>query len=75
VRSPRASELRELLEASGASVCADGRPDTLLVHHATTEQIGTLAAEHGIALFELTRSVGTLEDRFLELTGEGGHVR
>ncbi|HEX8156462.1 MAG TPA: ATP-binding cassette domain-containing protein [Solirubrobacteraceae bacterium] len=75
VRSPRAPELRELLEASGASVSADGRPDTLLVHHASTEQIGTLAAEHGIALFELTRSVGTLEDRFLELTGEGGHVR
>ena len=75
VRSPRAPELRELLVASGASVSADGRPDTLLVHHASTEQIGTLAAEHGIALFELTRSVGTLEDRFLELTGEGGHVR
>jgi ABC-2 type transport system ATP-binding protein len=75
VRSPRAGELRELLEAFGASVSADGREDTLLVHHATTEQIGTLAAEHGIALFELTRSVGTLEDRFLELTGEGGHVR
>jgi len=75
VRSPRTSELRELLEAFGALVSVDSRPDTLLVHHATTEQIGTLAAEHGIALFELTRSVGTLEDRFLELTGEGGHVR
>jgi ABC-2 type transport system ATP-binding protein len=75
VRSPRAAELRELLMQSGASVSADGRPDTLLVQHATMEQIGTLAAEHGIALFELTRSVDTLEDRFLELTGEGGHVR
>jgi ABC-2 type transport system ATP-binding protein len=75
VRSPRAAELCDLLEASGASVSTDGRPDTLLVHDATMERIGTLAAEHGIALFELTRSVSTLEDRFLELTGEGGHVR
>jgi ABC-2 type transport system ATP-binding protein len=75
VRSPRTAELRELLEAAGASVSNDGRADTLLVQDATMEQIGTLAAEHGIALFELTRSVSTLEDRFLELTGEGGHVR
>jgi ABC-2 type transport system ATP-binding protein len=75
VRSPRAAELRELLETAGASVSSDGRSDTLLVQDATMEQIGTLAAEHGIALFELTRSVSTLEDRFLELTGEGGHVR
>ena len=75
VRSPRAAELRELLEAAGAAVSVDGKPDTLLVQRATMEQIGELAAEHGIPLYELTRSVGTLEDRFLELTGEGGHVR
>ncbi len=75
VRSPRADELRELLEGAGASVAVDGRPDSMHVHNASLEQIGTLAAEHGIPIFELTHEVATLEDRFLELTGESGNVR
>ncbi len=75
VRSPRAAELRELLEASGATVSADGRPDSMVVHETSLEQIGTLAAEHGIPIFELTHETATLEDRFLELTGERGNVR
>jgi ABC-2 type transport system ATP-binding protein len=75
VRSPRARELRRLLQAEGATVTADGRPDAMLVQHASLEQIGTLAADHGIPIFELTHEVSTLEDRFLELTGEGGNVR
>jgi ABC-2 type transport system ATP-binding protein len=75
VRSPRADELRDLLEQQGATVTLDGRPDSMLVQHASLEQIGTLAADHGIPIFELTHEVATLEDRFLELTGEGGNVR
>src|SRR5918998_1794205 len=75
VRSPRAAELRDLLEAEGATVTIDGRPDAMLVQHASLEQIGMLAADHGIPIFELTHQVATLEDRFLELTGEGGNVR
>jgi ABC-2 type transport system ATP-binding protein len=75
VRSPRAAELRELLEDEGARVVVDGRSDSMLVHHASLEQIGTLAADHGIPIFELTHEVSTLEDRFLELTGEKGNVR
>jgi ABC-2 type transport system ATP-binding protein len=75
VRSPRADDLRDALEAAGASVTRDGRRDSMLVHHASLEQIGTLAADHGIPIFELTHETATLEDRFLELTGEGGHVR
>jgi len=39
------------------------------------EAIGTLAAEHAITIFELTHERATLEDRFLELTGEKGNVR
>jgi len=75
VRSPRLDDLRDLLEEDGARVVLDGRADAMLVHHATLEQIGTLAAENGIPIFELTHEVSTLEDRFLELTGEGGNVR
>jgi ABC-2 type transport system ATP-binding protein len=75
VRSPRADELRELLEEAGASVATHGRPDAMHVHNASLEEIGTLAAEHGIPIFELTHEVTTLEDRFLELTGQSGNVR
>ena len=75
VRTPRPGELRAVLEADGAGVATDDRDEVLLVHHTTLERIGTLAAEHGLPLFELTREAQTLEDRFLELTGEGGHVR
>ena len=75
VRSPRADELRDVLEEAGASVAVDGRPDSMHVHNASLEQIGTLAAEHGIPIFELTHEAATLEDRFLELTGESGNVR
>ncbi|MBA3746327.1 MAG: hypothetical protein H0W96_02410 [Solirubrobacterales bacterium] len=75
VRSPRMDELRTLLEEHGASATRDGRADTMLVHGSSLEKIGTLAAENGIPIFELTRAISTLEDRFLELTGESGNVR
>jgi ABC-2 type transport system ATP-binding protein len=75
VRSPRKEELRDLLEAAGGAVRGEGRADAMLVHGLALEEIGTLAAEHGIPIFELTRAVSTLEDRFLELTGESGNVR
>jgi ABC-2 type transport system ATP-binding protein len=75
VRSPRSDELHVLLEDAGASVRGEGRADTMLVHGVSLEEIGTIAAEHGIPVFELTRAAATLEDRFLELTGESGNVR
>jgi ABC-2 type transport system ATP-binding protein len=75
VRSPRMDELRTLLEDAGGSARREGRADTMLVHGMSLEEIGTLAADNGIALFELTRATATLEDRFLELTGESGNVR
>ncbi|MDQ3676947.1 MAG: ATP-binding cassette domain-containing protein [Actinomycetota bacterium] len=75
VRTPASDELKAVLEADGAGVTTDGRPEVLLVHRLALERIGTLAAEHGIVVFELTRSASSLEDRFLELTGEGGNVR
>jgi hypothetical protein len=61
VRSPRLDELRALLEEEGAAVMPDGRPDAMIVQRSSLETIGTLAADHGIPL--------------LELTGERGNVR
>ncbi len=75
VRSPRMSELRPLLEAAARSARREGRADTMLFHGVSLEEIGTIAAENGIPIFELTRAAATLEDRFLELTGESGNVR
>jgi len=75
VRSPRLEDLRTLLEEQGAGVITDGRPDAMIVNRSSLEAIGTLAAEHAITIFELTHERATLEDRFLELTGEKGNVR
>ncbi|HEV2777279.1 MAG TPA: hypothetical protein VGV90_16950, partial [Solirubrobacteraceae bacterium] len=75
VRSPRRDALRELLEEQGAAVMVDGRPDAMIVQRSSLEAVGTLAADHGIPIFELTHERATLEDRFLELTGESGNVR
>jgi ABC-2 type transport system ATP-binding protein len=75
VRTPQSEQLKAALEAGGAGVTTDGRPEVLLVHRMALEGIGTIAAQHGIVIFELTRSASSLEDRFLELTGEGGNVR
>jgi ABC-2 type transport system ATP-binding protein len=75
VRSPQASRLAGLLgDHDGTSIEAVG-DDVLLVRGTQPERVGLLAAEHGIPLFELTQQETTLEERFLELTGEGGHVR
>jgi ABC-2 type transport system ATP-binding protein len=75
VRSPEASRLAGLLGDRGGVTVESAGDDLLLVRGAEAEDIGLLAAEHGIALFELTRQQTTLEERFFELTGEGGHVR
>jgi ABC-2 type transport system ATP-binding protein len=66
VRSPRAEELRSLLEAEGVAVERAG--DSVLAVHAPPERVGDLAAANGIALHELVAESGTLEEAFLELT-------
>ena len=69
VRSPRMPELAELLVSHGATTeSLDG--DRMQVRGTDAEAIGTLAAERGIALFELTPLEASLEDAFLELTGD-----
>jgi ABC-2 type transport system ATP-binding protein len=69
VRSPKADELAAALTSVGLSVDrAEG--GALSVHGATTEQVGELAANRGIALHELTLQQATLEAAFMELTGE-----
>jgi len=67
VRTPRASDLIELLTARGATAHVVSA-DWTEVTGATSEQIGTLAAEHAIPIFETTTEAADLEDIFLRLT-------
>jgi ABC-2 type transport system ATP-binding protein len=70
VRSPTAERLAELLAAAeiDATSAADGR----LAVAAPPEQVGEIAAEHRIVLHELSVERASLEEVFLELTGDPG---
>jgi ABC-2 type transport system ATP-binding protein len=67
VRTPRAADLAELLTLQGASATVVAA-DRVEITGATSEQIGTVAAEHAIAIFETTTQGADLEDIFLRLT-------
>ncbi|MER7077557.1 ABC-2 type transport system ATP-binding protein [Saccharopolyspora kobensis] len=69
VRSPRASDLQQLIAAQGLSVRATAN-DTLVIDGAETDQVGELAAQHQIVLHELTAQRGSLEDAFMQLTSD-----
>ena len=62
---PAAFALR--LTSSGATV-REGAESSLVVSGLTSEEIGKLAAYHGIVLSELTPQRPSLEDAFMELT-------
>jgi ABC-2 type transport system ATP-binding protein len=68
VRSPRAAELRELLEAPGVTVTAPDGGGLLTVTGLTAAQIGDAASDSGIAIHELTPQQASLEEAFMTLT-------
>jgi len=69
LRSPRAAELAGLLTARGATVTP--QPDgALVVTGLDAAAIGDLAAGHGIAVHALVPRQASLEDAYLDLTGE-----
>jgi ABC-2 type transport system ATP-binding protein len=67
IRTPKADELAAALTARGATTRLVA-PDRLTVTGATLEQIGTLAAEQTIPIFETATQGSDLEDIFLKLT-------
>jgi ABC-2 type transport system ATP-binding protein len=69
VRSPQATELREVL-AGRATAIAAVAPGLLRVRGASAEQIGELAAEKGLVLHELVPQRASLEQAYLQLTRE-----
>ena len=70
VRSPDAATLGSLLADAGVEVQVQG--DGRLAVSAEPERVGEIAAAHGVVLHELTAQRATLEEVFLELTGEPG---
>jgi ABC-2 type transport system ATP-binding protein len=74
VRSPRAAELSGLAAARGGQVTPE--PDgALVVTGLDAAAIGDLAAAHGIALHALVPRQASLEDVYLDLTGESTEYR
>jgi ABC-2 type transport system ATP-binding protein len=69
VRTPHAQALAAALAVLGATTTAVGT-DQLRVSGVSAEQIGTLAADRAIPIFEATTEVADLESVFLSLTGQ-----
>ena len=60
-------------EASTCPHCeATAVGEDRITAHAPTERVGEIAASHGVVLHELTAERASLEEVFLELTGEPG---
>ncbi|OXM74636.1 MULTISPECIES: ABC transporter ATP-binding protein [Amycolatopsis] len=66
VRSPQLDQLRSLLPADSATDTDDG----ILVSGLDSEKIGELAAGNGIVLHELSPQTGSLEQAFMQITGD-----
>jgi ABC-2 type transport system ATP-binding protein len=67
VRSPQASQLRDLIVGPDV-VVETVEPGVLEVVGLSAEQIGDAAAERGFAIHELTLQQASLEEAFMDLT-------
>jgi ABC-2 type transport system ATP-binding protein len=68
VRSPQLPRLRAVLEGASATVVGDG--PAAVVSGMDSDKIGELAAANGIVLHELSPHVGSLEQAFMQITGD-----
>ena len=67
VRSPQLAALRDLV--AGPDVRLESVDDSgVEIHGLDSEQVGEIAAKHGIVLHELTPQRASLEEAFMELT-------
>ena len=67
VVSPDADALRILIEGAGGSVSLDGA-DVLNVTGLECREVGVLAAQGGLTLYELSPQDASLEEAFMEMT-------
>lgn len=69
VRTSDSVTLADLLRSRGTEVDRVG-PDTLRVSGCTSDEVGQLARDHGLAVLELATRRTSLEQRYLELTSD-----
>jgi ABC-2 type transport system ATP-binding protein len=69
VRSPHADKLGAMLLDKGFTV-REGEDGALTVSGATSDQVGDIAATAGVVLHELSPQRGSLEEAFMQLTGD-----
>jgi ABC-2 type transport system ATP-binding protein len=69
VRSPEASQLRQLLAGPGISVTEAGA-GVLVVRGVDPAQIGAVARSHQLAIHELVVERASLEEAFMQMTGD-----
>jgi ABC-2 type transport system ATP-binding protein len=74
VRSPHAARLGEAIAAPDVRVRSVG-PDLIEVQGVDAKEIGLAAHVSGIVLYELTPRQASLEDAFMEMTGEAIEYR
>jgi ABC-2 type transport system ATP-binding protein len=67
VRSPQVSTLTELIAGPDVTTEPVG-PSAVEIHGLDSEQVGEIAAENGIVLYELIPQQASLEEAFMELT-------
>jgi ABC-2 type transport system ATP-binding protein len=75
VRATRLDDLAGILTAKGGRVEPSPADDSLVVHDLTTDTIGDLAFDNGIALHELALIAASLEEAFMELTDDAVEFR
>jgi ABC-2 type transport system ATP-binding protein len=74
VRSPRATELRDVLVPTGATVTGT-EPGVLKVSGLDTDRISDLALRYGLPVHELTPQRASLEQAYMELTRDALEYR
>lgn len=74
VRSPHAAKLAEVISAPDVRIRTLGE-DLIEIHGVEVEAIGRAALVSGIVLYELAPQEASLEDAFMELTGESIEFR
>jgi ABC-2 type transport system ATP-binding protein len=67
VRSPEAARLRGLLGRADVRIASDG-PDLLRIDGITPEEVGTIASQAGVPVFDLRVERASLEEAFMQAT-------
>jgi ABC-2 type transport system ATP-binding protein len=69
IATPEPVRLREVLAGEGIQVTDNG-DGTLAAHDVDPARLGELIAKHGVVVHEVTRRSASLEEAFVQLTGD-----